>query len=78
MAYSEYQEKLFERIQRMRDDFEMTYDAIAEALNAEGVKSPRGVTLMAEHVFSIYRKGVRRQMRFVATPLIILENFNIR
>ena len=78
MAYSEYQEKLFERVQRMRDWFEMTFDAIAKALTSEGIKSPRGASLMAEHVFSIYKKGSKRQLRLNAVPIteIICVKFN--
>ncbi len=69
MAYSEYQEKLFERVQRMRDDFEMTFDAIAKALTKENIRSPRDCELMAEHVFSIYKKGSKRRLRLDATPI---------
>ncbi len=77
MAYSEYQEKLFERVQLMRDDFEMTFDAIARALTKENIRSPRDCELMAEHVFSIYRKGVKRQMRFMANRSIEILKVSI-
>ncbi len=69
MAYSKDQELLFERVQRMRDEFLMTFDAIAKALTSEGIKSPRGVKLMAEHVFSIYKKGSKRQLRLSSRPI---------
>ncbi len=77
MAYSEYQEKLFERVQRMRDDFEMTFDAIAKALTKENIRSPRDCEWMAEHVFPIYKRGVKRKMRFMANPSIEVSKVSV-
>jgi hypothetical protein len=52
----------------MRETKELTFKAIADALEAEGYKAPRGGILGAEGVFSIYKKGVGRVNRLNASP----------
>ena len=68
MAYSSNQKWLFERVRALRDRRHMTFDAIAKMLSSEQVLSPRGCSLMAEHVFSIYKKGRLRGQRLTEQP----------
>jgi len=67
-AYSPYQKELFDRVFRLRETKGLTFKAIADALVAEGYKAPRGGSLGAESVFSIYKKGVGRVNRLNASP----------
>ena len=68
MAYSAYQKSLFQRVLELRERNGMTFDAIAQKLTSEKYLSPRGVALMAEHVFSIYKKGKLRRERLSEVP----------
>ncbi len=68
MAYSAYQKSLFQRVLELRERHGMTFDAIALKLTSEQYLSARGVTLMAEHVFSIYKKGKLRKERLNEVP----------
>ena len=70
MAYSSNQKWLFERVRALRDRRHMTFDAIAKMLSSEQVLSPRGCLLMAEHVFSIYKKGKLREQRLTEQPTV--------
>ncbi len=68
-AYSPYQKELFDRVLWMRETKGLTFKAIADTLEAEGYKAPRGGLLGAEGVFSIYKKGgVGRLNRLNASP----------
>ena len=68
MAYSAYQKGLFEKVLWMREGEKLTYESIANRLTKEGVKSARNCLLMAEHVFSIYKKGLQRKDRLTSKP----------
>ena len=68
MAYSAYQKSLFQRVLELRERYGMTFEAIAQKLTSEQYLSPRGVALMAEHVFSIYKKGKLRKERLNEVP----------
>ena len=70
MAYSAYQKGLFEKVLWMREGEKLTYESIANRLTKEGVKSARNCLLMAEHVFSIYKKGLQRKDRLTSKPNI--------
>jgi len=70
MAYSSYQKGLFEKVLWMREEEKLTYESIANRLTKEGIKSARNCKLMAEHVFSIYKKGLLRKDRLKRKPNI--------
>lgn len=78
MAYSAYQKSLFQRVLELRERYGMTFDAIAQKLTSEHYLSPRGVALMAEHVFSIYKKGKLRDERLNETPTYELVAFQVK
>lgn len=61
--YTGSQQRLFERVFLLREQNEMTFKQIAEHLTKTGTTSPHGCALGAEHVFSIYKKGMIRQER---------------
>lgn len=63
MAYSSHSQWLYERICDLRDKDNLSYEKIAKRLTEEGVKSARYCTLMAEHVYSAYKKGKIREAR---------------
>ena len=77
MAYSAYQKRLFERVLWMREEEKLTYESIANKLTKEGIKSARNCLLMAEHVFSIYKKGLLRKDRLTRKPNIEVVNFEM-
>jgi hypothetical protein len=70
MPYTAYQQYLFERVLALREKESRTFDAIAKQLTSEGFLSARGCALMAEHVFSIYKKGKLRHERLTSEPHI--------
>ena len=63
MAYSSHSQWLFERICELKDKDNLSFEKIAKRLTEEGVKSARYCTLMAEHVYSAYKKGKIRKDR---------------
>ena len=75
-SYSKTQEWLFERVSSLRDSQKLTFNAIAEHLTKFGVKSCRGKTLGAEHVFSIYKKGSAYKGRFSEDAKVELVEMN--
>ena len=76
-AYSPYQKELFDRVLWMRETKRLTFKGIADALVAEGYKAPRGGSLGAESVFSIYKKGVGRVNRLNAPPRLEIRGIEI-
>jgi len=79
--HSEYQEYLYQRICRYKEDFltPIGYRKISEILNKEGLKTPRGYEFKNTHIFSIYKKGKIREERInredivkVSVPIIEL------
>ena len=63
MAYSSRSQWLYERICELRAKDNLSYEKIAKRLTEEGVKPARYCTLMAEHVYSAYKKGKIREAR---------------
>ena len=61
--YNIAQFELFRKVLALRELQRMTFAAIAADLTDAGYLSPRGCTLSAELVFSIYKKGKRRLSR---------------
>ena len=62
-AYSNSQQRLFDRVFLLRERDQLTFEAIAVLLSKSGTRSVNGCLLGAEHVFSIYKKGKLRQER---------------
>ena len=71
--YTEYQKTLSDRVIWMRDILGLTFLAIADRLIGEGYKSPRGKSLGAESVFSIYKKRKIRDARLGSLPTIAVQ-----
>ena len=61
--YSNSQQRLFDRVFLLRERDELTFKAIARLLTKSGTRSVNGCLLVAEHVFSIYKKGKLRMQR---------------
>ena len=72
-AYSAYQIKLSDSIIRLRDIDQLTFKDIANLLISKGYQSPRGFSLGAESVFSIYKKRKIRDARLLAPPKINIK-----
>ncbi len=68
MAYSTYQEWLFEKVRYLREVEKLTFDAIAKQVTSEGFKSARGLQFIAESAFSTYKKGSLRKQRLDSKP----------
>ena len=66
--YTDYQKLLFRKICILHVRESLTFKAIAEQLDREGYKSPTELTLTAEIVFGIYKKGKVREDRLSAKP----------
>ena len=76
-AYSDYQKILSDSIIQMRDQEKMTFKGILEKLTQKGYRSPRGLELSAESVFSIYKKRKIRDARLNAEPKQVITNLRI-
>lgn len=61
--YSEYQQKLFDIITNFHEDGK-NFKQIADWLNANDYKTPRGHVFKQNHVWSIYQKKNRSIKRF--------------
>ena len=72
-AYSPYQITLSDLIIHLRDIQSLTYKNIADLLISKGYRSPRGFSLGAESVFSIYKKRKIRDARLLAPPKINIK-----
>ncbi len=73
-AYSPYQVQLSNLIIHLRDIKSFTFKAIADKLIMKGYQSPRGFSLGAESVFSIYKKRKIRDARLLAPPKVTVKN----
>ncbi len=62
-SYSDYQRELSDKVIALRDRESLTFKSISEKLIAEGYRSPRGIVLGPESVFSIYKKRKIRDAR---------------
>ena len=78
MAYSTYQEWLFEKVCYLRDVEKLTFDAIAKRITSEGFKSARGFQFIAESAFSTYKKGNIRKQRLASKPNYSVEAVQFR
>jgi len=76
-AYSDYQKALSDSIIQMRDQEKMTFKGVSDALTQKGYRSPRGLDLSAESVFSIYKKRKIRDARLNAEPKQMIANLRI-
>lgn len=78
MAYSTYQEWLFEKVCHLRDVEKLTFDAIAKRITSEGFKSARGFQYIAESAFSTYKKGNIRKQRLASKQSYFVEAVEVR
>ena len=62
--YSDYQLELFNIITSFHVDHQWTFKQIAEWLNANNYKTPRGNTFKGNHAWSIYMKKNKSIKRF--------------
>jgi len=72
MAYSDHSQWLYERICELKEIGNLSYKKIAKKLTAEGIRSARNCELMAEHVFSAYKKGKAREKRLNSKAIVNL------
>ena len=63
--YSEYQQYLYDRICKYKEDFftPIGYRKISKIFNGEGLKTTRGMIFKNNHIHSIYKKGKIREER---------------
>jgi len=62
--YSSYQQELFDAICKLHEDDGMDFKQVSDWLNGNGYKSPRGMVLKENHVWSIYMKKQKSIQRF--------------
>ena len=75
--YSSYQEELYKKICDFKGDVftPLGYRKIAQILNKEGYKTPRGSIFKNNHVHSIYNKGNIRKERIEKSDVVeVLDN----
>ena len=65
--YSNHQQRLTEIITDLRNDREMTFPRIADWLNENGYKTPRGYAFTSSNAYSIYIKSKIRSDRYGKT-----------
>jgi hypothetical protein len=75
--YSNYQQRLSTIITDMREDQEMTFPRIADWLNENGYKTPRGHAFTNPHAHSIYTKCKRRNDRYGKTSYSQLKDIKV-
>ena len=75
--YSHYQHFLFKTITELRNK-EMNDVQIANWLNDNGHKTPRGNTFKNNHVHSIVKKRKRRLEIIDTAPTISISNMNVK
>ena len=75
--YSNYQQRLASIITNMRDDQEMTFSRIADWLNENGYKTPRGHAFTNPHAHSIYTKSKVRNDRYGKTSYSQLKDIKV-
>ena len=74
--YSPYQRQLHSLILKMRDEG-YSYNAIADFLNKNGFKTPRGKSFRKAHAHSIIKKKKIRDERLEHEYPEIIENFDV-
>lgn len=72
MAYSDHSHWLYGRICQLKEIGNLSYKKIAKKLTEEGIRSARNCELMAEHVFSAYKKGKAREARLNSKAIVNL------
>ena len=76
-TYSNYQQRLASIITDMRDEQEMTFPRIADWLNENGYKTPRGHAFTNPHAHSIYTKSKARNDRYGKTSYSQLKDIKV-
>lgn len=76
IPYSAYQVKLHGLIVQMREDG-LSYNAIADYLNKNGLKTPRGKSFRNAHAHSIIKKKRIRDERLERHHVSDIENFDL-
>ena len=74
--YSEYQQYLYDRICKYKEDFltPIGYRKISKIFNDEGLKTYRGSVFKNNHVYSIYKKGLIREERMNRDDIVEVSN----
>ena len=75
--YFNHQQRLAEIITDLRNDREMTFLRIADFLNENGYKTPRGYAFTSSHAHSIYIKSKIRSNRYGKTFYSQLKDIKI-
>ena len=80
--YSEYQEKLYNEVKRLKDDLGLGYRRISYVLYQKGYRGIRKNSILRyNYIYSIYQKGKIREKRLnrkfttVIKDIMIYENF---
>lgn len=74
--YSDYQTELHDLIQKLHDEG-MGYRKIAQWLNENGYKTPRGKKFFNTHVFSILKKKRIKDERLTRDVGVEYKNFHL-
>jgi hypothetical protein len=77
--YSEYQQYLYDRICKYKEDFltPIGYRKISKIFNYEGLKTPRGMIFKNNHIHSIYKKGKIREDHIKREDIVIISPVKI-
>jgi len=75
--YTPFQTELSDLILKYHNR-NLTFKQIAERLNKKGLKTLRGKTFEANHVFGLMKKRLKRDERINEEPTITVENLSIR
>ena len=77
--YSEYQQYLYDRICKYKEDFltPIGYRKISKIFNDEGLKTPRNTEFSNSKVHSMYKKGKIREERVKRKDIVKVSNFTI-
>ena len=77
--YSEYQQYLYDRICKYKEDFltPIGYRKISKIFNGEGLKTTRGMIFKNNHIHSIYKKGKIREDLINREDIVIISPVKI-
>ena len=80
--YSEYQEKLYNEVKRLKDDLGLGYRRISYVLYDKGYRGIRKNSILRyNYIYSIYHKGkirekrINRDFKTVVKDIMIYESF---
>ena len=80
--YSEYQEKLYNEVKRLKDDLGLGYRRISYILYDKGYRGIRKNSILRyNYIYSIYHKGkirekrINRKFKTVVKDIMIYESF---